>query len=344
MTFARAGRLAFMADRAELGNRRRRAFLLLGVGALAALGVEWLPRESEGRPPSPDAPLFWAADRDGERVVGLDADLFVARALALECPLDLVPEVDGSLWVLRADRADASAAPRLLRLSAGGEVGFDLPLPGARRLEAGGEAGGCLAFVEAGAGRALWHVRGDGGREILAETGPDAHFAAGGSGVLLTEGERLRRLGGEARSLEPGARVVALAGADEGWWLVEAREGTRSLRQIGPALEDRLVRSLAGLDDGADAPPCLAPLPSDGGVWLVDGDGAAWRFDGTGALLARGDTPPAGIEACLASADGGVLLATPGAIARLDARGRPLPGQGGFDFLVALARSPPEPR
>jgi len=116
------------------------------------------------------------------------------------------------------------------------------------------------------------------------------------------------------------------------------RGGERSLQRLDARLDSRLRRSLADLDLDAEGIPLLAPCPERGGVWLVNPRGEAVRFDAAGRVRARGASPLPGVEGCVATEEGGVLLALPGAIVRLDFRGRPCPGQGGFDFLVALAR------
>lgn len=338
MTFAPAHRLAFMADPDRDGNRRRRAFLLFGLGALGALGVKWLPRLSSLWPSAPTTTSFWGADRDGERVIGLGCDLFAARSWPVECPVDVVPGGEGSLWVLRADRADPTALPRLLRLSAEGEVLLDLPLPGAERIHGAVGGGECLALVDVEGKRQLCRIDLDGERVVLARAAPGARLAVGAGGVLLVEGECLRLVGGEAHARPSGGRVLALAPADQGWWLVEELEGERFLRRLDARLDSSLRRTLADLDLDAEGILLLAPRPGRGGVWLVNHRGEAVRFDAAGRVRARGAAPLPGVERCVATEDGGVLLALPGAIVRLDFLGRPCPGQGGFDFLVALAR------
>jgi len=327
-----------MADPDRDGNRPRRAFLLFGLGALGSLGVKWLPRFSSLWPSPPATTVFWGADRDGERVVGLDRDLFATRSWPVECPIDLVPGGEGSLWVLRADRADATALPRLLRLSAEGEALLDLPLPGAERIHAAGGGGEGRALGGGAGGGRLCRIDPAGEPVVQARAEPGARLAVGAGGVLLAEGEGLRLVGGEAHARLPGGRALAVCPAGSGWWLVVERGGERSLQRLDARLDSRLRRSLADLDLDAEGIPLLAPCPERGGVWLVNPRGEAVRFDAAGRVRARGASPLPGVEGCVATEEGGVLLALPGAIVRLDFRGRPCPGQGGFDFLVALAR------
>jgi hypothetical protein len=146
--------------------------------------------------------------------------------------------------------------------------------------------------------------------------------------TLVRDGQVVatRALGGELGDLAPGP-----AGT---WFVLEvASPGRLHLLDADLAL-------LWSIDTGLKAQG-LAVVPGEERVWLVDSTQPLARRFGPGggleleALLLASDAAGA-----LARPGGGVVIATPGALLRLDGQGGSLPGQGGFDHLVDLAPQP----
>jgi hypothetical protein len=91
----------------------------------------------------------------------------------------------------------------------------------------------------------------------------------------------------------------------------------------------------AELDAGARS---LAPVAGEGRVW-VSGEQPPFPLRlGGGGVLELEPEPLALLGAVRGAAarDGGLFVAAPGAVLRLDARGAALPGQGGFNYLADL--------
>ena len=108
----------------------------------------------------------------------------------------------------------------------------------------------------------------------------------------------------------------------------------RRLLCLGPELELRWQVQLPIAAQHLGAPP------GEERVWLADTSSPrVLRYGPGGALeLDRAALPLSGLERALPWIDGAVLLAAPGAILHVDARGHLAPGQGGFNYLSALAR------
>jgi hypothetical protein len=84
----------------------------------------------------------------------------------------------------------------------------------------------------------------------------------------------------------------------------------------------------------------IGAVPGEERVWLADtGSPRVLRYGPGGALeLDRAGLPLLGLERALAWSGRGALVCAPGALLQLDARGHLAPGQGGFNYLVDLAR------
>ena len=86
--------------------------------------------------------------------------------------------------------------------------------------------------------------------------------------------------------------------------------------------------------------PDLAHVPDAEQVWVVSTVAPLARCYGPGGVLATvvGDLPLSGLDRALGLEGGGALLVAPGALLELDRHGEIQNSQGGFDFLVDLAR------
>ena len=305
------------------------AGLLAGVLA-AALALGPAPRARPG------AVSAWVADRDGDRVVGLDRELRSLEALAVPAPRFLAPSEAG-LWIVAATglRPAGAHAAFLRRDGALARVGA---LEAVRAAAGAGEGLLVLEGGGAGAPGRLVHLAPDGARTLLV-SGTDA-------GLLVSDGERevalgsadgatecFRLVGGRA-VLRARARfrapLVALARAPDGdaWWVLD--DGGRRVVATDGRLRVRWSRGT-----GVRA-TLLAPAAGRATVWLADPEAAELLELGRDvrAAVARPDRAP---TALAPAADGGLLLALPGAVLALDAAGASRASQGGFGYLVAAA-------
>lgn len=327
---------------------RRRACAYLGAGAALGLLPRLFAREEWDV-------CLWIADRGADRIHGLDRSLIVRRSVTVDAPTGLAHARGGGLWVL-GSLSGAASGPFVLQLLEPGTQASQV------RLEFGASGhlvvgpGGAAFLIEWGGGGngadQLWCVEPDGARRhrVLAAhgltalaatgTGPASRIVAGGSSGELWSfgGPSLARdplplalgaLGGAIRDLAPGP-----AG---GTW---ALGGDRARLELLD--EDLQLLWGVGVDPGRWR---LVAVPGEERVWLLDGGLPEVERRGPGGRLElrRRDLPMAGLECGLAGGarDGvGLLLATPGALLRLDGEGRSLPGQGGFVFLTAMAPIP----
>lgn len=314
----------------------------LGTGMLAAL-LPVLPSTGarggfEAGPPGPGRgprALVWAADRDGGMVLRLDDELLILDARRLPRPSRLLPTLDGGAWVACAREGRPLGAHRLVRLDgalepvAAHELGAVLDLAvgsgdEALVLEARQEGPERVLRCEIG-GAPVTLLELPGARALAADQG---WWAAGdGRGRLAIRGP-----GGEAVTVSLPGALGPLAPAPGGWWVL-AREGTLLLRLT------RAGSPLAVASCGLAAPR-LAP-DAEGGLWVCDAEGVrVERRDGAGRLRWARDLPQAlALGPAVATADGGLVLAAPGALLALDGGGALRRGQGGFERLADLARA-----
>jgi hypothetical protein len=224
-----------------------------------------------------------------------------------------------------------------------GEPLAEMPLAGPARLVPWTD--GRLGCFEVGPRRESLLLERDAGalgglrlRDLVAAEAATLAASDGERSLLGGPGPRLRELGpgGEelARS-ELGGPVLALdaAAARSGWWVLLGGSSAELLR-LGPGLELRSSHELAGA-------LLLCGAPGTDRAWLADPDGALlWCVGPSGPELAISDPELADVTRLIGLPGGGLLALAPGALLRFDDRGNPLPGQGGFSFLVdaALAR------
>lgn len=311
--------------------------------AWAALGVVTALAVSAARfpPAGPSAPgpvAVWAVDRDASRVFGLDADLFVARRMHVDHPLDVEACRDGGLWVLRSATPSASSSHRLDRFGANGDLITELFVD--RTLDLATLDGADALVIEATGGPhgepQLLRVREEGSVTVM-------HVAVG---LACVSGSRDSVLTGSSggsvvrRDASTGAALdlVALAGP-----ILDLAEGGApggafvlhgsSPRRLTLLDADLAVRwsVLAGVDALQ-----VSPVRGEERAWLAIG-ARVRRFGPQGALeLDVGGLPLSSLDAVAPWLGGGALVAAPGAILRLDANGALQPGQGGFAWLADL--------
>jgi len=314
---------------------------VLGAGLALTRGLT-LRQVAVRTEPGPVA--VWVADRDGHQVVGLDARAFVALRVPIRFPVDLEPRADGGLWVVSAPAGHPLTPHRLGRLDRAGclraaaELGTFLDL-------ATLDGGDALVVDRDGTGRArLRRVRADGADEVLAYPA-QARCTAGAGGRVLVGTDRgwlvlfdlERPRAGAVRRRWGGGTVEDVAPAPEGgWWVLTTNAAAPRERRV-LRLDDEL-RTLREVPLGARNVR-LAPVPGAERVWLVDLERPlAWLLGPHGRVqVGEVALAHAGLERAAATRDGGLFVVAPGAVMRLDARGRRRPGQGGFEFLVDVA-------
>jgi len=298
-----------------------------GAGALAALGFALAGgalRRAELAPCG--AVVLWAADRDANFVYGLDEELILATRVPLVSPLELARGRDGRVFVLR-ERGVLDV------LDSSGIVLRELEVGTILDLDASGES---ALLVQPSAALCIGP---DFGRTLLASS-PGLRCIAGSldSAIVGTDAGRIERLAldgsGALASVLVGGAIVDLAPAAEPGGVFALDGAGRRLLCLGRGLEVRweIALPISALH--------LGVVPGEERVWLVDTDSPRVQRYGPGGVLEldRGGLPLAGLDRALPWTGGAVLLGAPGAILQLDARGHLAPGQGGFNFLAALAR------
>jgi hypothetical protein len=339
---ARPEQNASARERAPRAPRAPLAFGWLGIGTLIATFVAALVDRGDADDAAvPRATALWAADRDGSRVCTLDARLIVERSIACPEPLEVRACADGGAWVLRATRRVAGGAQRLERWNAGGETLASVALDPCISLctDDRDQALVIEAHSASHAERA-WRVARDGSLSPLAEREGLRCLAPWRDGVVIgTSNGELVCVDASARSTlarESGGVVLDLARGPEAGtlWLLEKRGSNRLA-----LLDERFAaRWSIGLRISALH---LAPVPGEERVWLCDArEPRVQRFGPRGTLeLDLRNLPLAGLDRAVAWSDRGAVLAAPGALLHVDQHGRLAPGQGGFNYLVALDRA-----
>jgi len=286
---------------------------------------------------------YAASDRDAGQVVLLDHDLIEVGRIGVPYALELEPSADGRIWVVSASALGPLGPHELRRMDLLGQVDvrvgvgplFDLAsCDGQAALLVVGRSDGqreALEVAPSGAvrplsvGASLSCVAGAGARAVVAgHDGWIRSYDLTSAGTPPLE----RLVGGVIADVAPGP-------VRGGFYVLDVAGGPtqRRLSLVSADLSTLWTRSL-----GCGALH-LSVSPDRQRVWVADGAAQmARRFGAGGALeLAFAALPLPGVERGVASADGGVIFAAPGALVRLGATGAALPGQGGFDFLVDVA-------
>lgn len=317
-----------------LARSARGALLGLALGFSLALLCRAAP------PRAPAGPVAtWVADRNGQRVVGLDPDLFVVADVGLRWPVALAPREDGGAWVVEAAAGGPLGAHALVRLDAIGRV-VEGPHPLPPLLDLAPLDGDAALVLTGGDPPQLQRASAGEGLRLLAGF-PGAMCVAGedGAGLVGTADGRLVPI-----DLERGATGAAVAvglvigdlapgPGGVGWWVLDVGAGGRLVR-----LDEGLATTWS-VDVGFN-PQSLGPHAREERVWLAStNEPHAARYGPGGVVeLVLPELPLAGLDRSACLDDGGVLLLSHGAVLRFDGGGAALPGQGGFSFLADVAR------
>jgi len=327
-----------------------RELALIGLGVLAALCVG-LVRSSRAAQPASFDPVprvsYWAADRDGDHVFGLDAELLLRTKKRVQRPLRVAGRVDGGAWILHA-MGSRTEPHGLLRIDEWGVTQAATSL--AESLDLVTWRGRDALVIERGTGaggvdRVLRFAAG--GRETRLFEGPGLRClgvqgerllvgdAQGGVTVLLPDkGEARPRVVPCGEAAVASLVAVSATDRDAGWWLL-LDDFAGTLARLGPDL-----RPLWSTATRVNASGLVASLTGDG-VWLADETRpVVCRYGERGRLRFQRDVSLAGLARGVALAEGGVLFTAPGALLRFDEHGQAQPGQGGFQFLVDVTAVP----
>ncbi len=322
--------------------------VLLGV----LLGLAAERRDGPGDRP----PAVWVADRDGQKVVGLDRDLVRVTERSIRWPLEIEGRRDRRFWVLRAAEGTIDG-------------GFELSLHAVdgnrQRVETFGplldlatlDGADALAVeMRTGEPTAVWRVRADGARWIALQV-PDVRCAAGRSDRILAGTDQGKVLLADADGTrtvldqryfdlqiidvapgppEPSASTKP-AGGSSGltWWVLGLdAQGLGRLLLLDAELEPRWEAATEL------RPRHLVPVPGREQAWVADITAPRVRRFGPGGVLEvdRDDLQLLGFDRGAAWPDGGVVLTAPGTLLRLDANGDLLPSQGAFAYPVDLTQ------
>jgi hypothetical protein len=318
------------------------------LGAFAFGAGLWLLGEAlsaSARAPQASAQpvAAWATDRDGHAVIGLDRELFVAARIGMRYPIEVEARSDGGAWVVSAPDGDPLGGHRLTRLSASGAVLAEADL--GIFLDLAASDGGRALVVELvpGAASRVLQIDDNGAARAIDALAEASCVAGRAQEVCVGTGQGLAalydtsaapvlvqrtQLGGILADVAPGP-------LEHTWWALDSAGACR-LMLLGANLEP-----LWSVNLGMHAQHLI---PSEGvgeeRVWIADTtEPLARRYGPQGALEVESSALAlSGLDRGAAWKEGGVLLAAPGAILRLDGQGHPAPGQGGFDFLVDVDR------
>ena len=320
------------------------ALIALALGALLEGCFEARFVSLPGRRPV----AWWVADRSAHRVLGLDADLLSTAEIRVDWPLEVEVAPSGKLAILRAVKGRETADRELLQLQEIDGRVLRTRMGAAHSLRALGPRGWvCIESNER-----LLHIDSDGLSRCLAGMRSLAHLAVGSERLLMGSSSGALRLlewdevgvrGLCTRSLGGALRALATGPGPGEWWALVGAEQSR-LVHLGSDLHSLWEQTT---DVSATF---VAAARGSAHVWLADHE-RPWTLElgadperwPTRRLPLRGDSrirlPAIGFEAGAALPGGGALLLCPGALLRLDERGRLRPGQGGMTYAVDLAQA-----
>jgi hypothetical protein len=295
---------------------------------------------SAGSEPGPIA--YWLTDRDANLVIGLDENLIEVRELELPSPLRAQARDLGGAWIAHTPQGTPLSPQVLVELGPEGVALSSTPVQAL--LDLSTLDGGDALAVELGS---------DGSQRVLQVRGGTLPLVlARLPGVTCVAGARWRVLIGTSvgdlqllpaagaigigsKRVHLGGSLVDVAAASDGWWALDAAGGAGGSRLI------RLDAELSLRWEVRCGVAALSLIPDvrRDRVWLADVNEPSLRRFGPGGELelALDALPTAGLDRGLAMSNGGALLVAPGALLRIDDRGRLSPGQGGFDFLTDVA-------
>ncbi len=302
----------------------------LGPAALGLAGVG----------PGPGPRAWWVADRGADRLLELDAELLIRRSLELAAPVALASSPDGFSWVVSARQSGPWGIHRLIRLDPSGAAVLEWDLPSVRGL-ALSPVGDALVLAGLGQEAALWRARCTGELERLARLpGARAMATRGWLTLVAQESGELRVMpSGQdpaplATTILEGHPLGVAVGPGAGWWVLEMRWNGARVVLLDAGLE---LRHATLLDLQR---PMLAGGATERWLWVLDRDrGRALRLDPVSGVIVRDvELPVQALVAGWSTLDGGVLVASPGALRRVDGEGVVRSGQGGFAYLAAVGR------
>ncbi len=183
-------------------RRTRLAAILMGV----ALGLAAQLRDDPPPVPGGARPAVWVADRDGQRLVGLDADLIEVADVDLRWPLEVEGRADGAFWCARAAEGLEDGAFELSLHGPDGTVRRTDRFGPVLDLDVLGGADALLVEARVGEDPAAWRTRADGARWIVLQT--------------------------HALRCATGTADRVLAGTDAGELLLYDADGTRTLLAV----------------------------------------------------------------------------------------------------------------
>lgn len=315
------------------------------VPILCVLALAWLVQalaQPMASPAAPGAPRYRVADRDRCRVYELDADLLLAGRREAGWPLQMAARSDGGLWLARSGNATPDFGARLDLVGRDGAVRGQLWLEAHLDLAAGPDnAAWCIERVDAQT-RRLLRVDDDvvprtllvDGHLALVRTGREAVWCSTDDGRLLQLSTTDGSLTGS--SLVPGGVHDLQPDGAGGCWLL-AGSSPRRLLRLRPDFGMQVQFDLPGTPDvlahdcrsGGQGAPAM--------LWLLDTRARCLlRFEDGGTGVSSLPLPVVEPRLLLATPEGGVLLASPGAILRYDRNAQLLPGQGGFGWISSL--------
>lgn len=282
-----------------------RAVGAFGVGAAAIL-IASVALFGASTPAPLGAPAIWIADRDADRVVALDRDLFVLRTVSVPAPIAIAVARDAqSLCILSVPSRSASGDRRLERICGDGTRSVVCDLDASFSTLAAPRAD--LVVVGSDAGRLLWI---DASAHVLREV----------------------RVAGKVRDL------AAEEGSGSVWVLLHAAESSLA-HGVQLACYDVDGECVCDPLDASDA-IAITTVPHERGVWALEPSHQRLRhFDELGratGVRRIGLASTGGIEAVAGCADGVWLFASAGGVLARDAHGRVLAAQGGFDSITGV--------
>ncbi len=337
-------RLSGQVEEASVTRHARAGAFGLGVVMVGAWTALVWASSARGAQPATEPPQWIAADRDADELVALASALLVTVHVPIEAPIEVALANQGRIWAACATAAGPGGAHVLRRTNLAGTIDLQLPIGPLFDLAPYGDGGALVVAGLPGGQREATLVHNDGTWRVLA-TAPDLMAICARAGQVLVAGEhgslalyepRVSRLATAQRDLGGMLADVAPGPSDGTWWVLDVAGSVSAHRLLLVRADLSTVwqRSI-----GLNALH-LAPVRGEERVWLADGEGNfARRFGPQGVLeVSYAPLSMSGCDRGVATSDGGVVFAAPGALVALDTHGAARPGQGGFNFLVDLAQ------
>jgi len=296
------------------------------VGASLALAASLLGSALRETLPPTSEPAWWAVDREADAAYVLDENLILARCVRVRRPVEVCATRDGGAWILAGSGASRKGRS-LLRLRADGSRATAIALGSSAALSVL-EDDDALVVDD---GCRLVRCGQEGEARILLEGRDLACAAAHGSAVLVgsRSGEIFRLRAGGLECARLAAPILDLESVGPSVYVLFG----------DPPRIGRLLPDLSLRWETACEPGCTGiAAAEDGGAWIVDDGASRLRRLARDGSIGFERAGLAGAAALAGAGDGSVVLALPGALLRIDARGKNRRGQGGFVFLSDVDR------